>query len=290
MTTIPNELIITLHTSIPGYQKIKYLPSMTMKDNKSDDKTISFDPLIKLNKDIIDKIPENYRIKQFFNRELFQSLLNYINTTPAKNLHEATMKGFIDNNINITINTIFAENSVIYIAGNPYVIADIQWTNGDWKIDTKTKKRQLESKKIKNPYLYESLVKDEILTGEKELKQLAPSEIYGKNYNGIPNMNNIGGGETRIKKKENKESNQLAYYITIEMELHSGTSLTPEEMKNYKCRQKWNSVRKAYADFTGKPYVIPPVYPNSPVKNSEESTKNNTRKYGGGKKNTTRKK
>jgi hypothetical protein len=254
---------------------------MTMKDIKSDDKTIRFDPLIKLNKDSIDKIPENYRIKQFYNRELFQSLLNYTNTTPAKNLYEATMKGFIDNNINITINTIFAENSVIYIAGNPYVIADIQWTKGDWKIDTKSKKGQLEINKNKNPY--QSVVKDEINIGEKELKQLRPSEIYGKNYNRILNINNIGGGETRIIKKENKASNQLAYYITIEMELHSGTSLTPEEMKNYKCRQKWNSVRKAYADFTGKPYVIPPVYPNSP-------TKNTTKKYGGRKKNITRKK
>jgi hypothetical protein len=283
MSTVPNELIITLHTSIPGYQKIKYLPSMTMKDINSDDKTIIFDPLIKLNKDVIDKIPKEYRIKEFFNRGLFQSLLNYTNTTPAKNLHEATMKGFIDNNINITINTIFDENSVIYIADNPYVIADIQWTKGDWKIDTKTKRGQLESKKIKNPYLYQSVVKDEIDNGEKELKKLKPSEVYGKNYNGIPNINNIGGGETRIKKKENKASNQLAYYITIEMELQSGTSLTPEEMKNYKCRQKWNSVRKAYADFTGKPYVIPPVYPNSP-------TKNTTKKYGGRKKNITRKK
>jgi hypothetical protein len=283
MSTVPNELIITLHTSIPGYQKIKYIPSMTMKDINSDDKTIIFDPLIKLNKDVIDKIPKEYRIKEFFNRGLFQSLLNYTNTTPAKNLHEATMKGFIDNNINITINTIFDENSVIYIADNPYVIADIQWTKGDWKIDAKKKKKQMESAKIKNQYLHKSVVKDEIIIGENQLNQLSLSEIYGENYNKEKNINNIGGGERRIIKKENKESTQLAYYITIEMELQSGTSLTPEEMKNYKCRQKWNSVRKAYADFTGKPYVIPPVYPNSPIKNS-------TKKYGGRKKNITRKK
>ena len=38
MTTIPNELIITINTSIPGYQKIRYTPSMTLKN--SNDKTI----------------------------------------------------------------------------------------------------------------------------------------------------------------------------------------------------------------------------------------------------------
>ena len=50
MTTIPNELIININTSIPGYQKIKYIPSMTIKNIDKDDKTIRFDPLIKLNK------------------------------------------------------------------------------------------------------------------------------------------------------------------------------------------------------------------------------------------------
>jgi hypothetical protein len=307
MPIIPNELIITLHTSIPGYQKIKYNPSMTIKDIKSDDKTIRFDPLIKLNKKIIDKIPENYRIKEFFNKDLFQSLINYTNNTQAKNLHEATIKGFVDNNIKVTIDTIFTENSIIYIAGNPYVITDVQWTNGDWKIDTKTNKGTMKNNKnnkIKNPYLYSSVTKDEIKTGEKELKQLAPSEIYGMNFNGIPNRNYIGGlkrskslsnkekindslvgGKTSynyklIKKEEDKKLNELAYYITIELELHPGTTISPEEMKNYKCKQKWNSIRKAYSEFTGKPYIISPIYPN-------KSIKNNTRKYGGRKKNST---
>ena len=201
MSIIPNELIVTLHTSIPGYQKIKYVPSMTLKDIKSNDKTIRFNPLIKLNKVIIDKIPEKYRIKEFFNRQLFQSLLNYTNTIPAKNLYEATMKGYVDNNIKITLSTIFAENSIIYIQGNPYVIADVQWRNGDWKIDTKTKKGQIESTKIKNPYLYESVIKDEIISGKNQLNKLSLTEIYGENYN-FNNKQNTGIG---LNKKENQD-------------------------------------------------------------------------------------
>ena len=92
-----------------------------------------------------------------------------------------------------------------------------------------------------------------------------------------------------MKKEENKDDTQLAYYITIDLEVHPGTSVTPEEMKNLKCRQKWNSVRKAWSEFTGKPYVIPPVYQTKTLKNKEQNPiktqykrpipKNNTRKY-----------
>jgi len=99
------------------------------------------------------------------------------------------------------------------------------------------------------------------------------------NYNRYPNYNQypMRNAIQMVKKEENKDEVQLSYYITIDMELHPGTSLTPEEMKNYKCNQKWNTVRKAYADFTGKPYIIPPVYPTKTEKNNK-SQQNNTRK------------
>jgi hypothetical protein len=44
------------------------------------------------------------------------------------------------------------------------------------------------------------------------------------------------------------------------MELHPGTTMSEEERKGLKCNTKWNAIRKAYADFVGKPYVIPPLY------------------------------
>jgi hypothetical protein len=36
--------------------------------------------------------------------------------------------------------------------------------------------------------------------------------------------------------------------------------LTQDELKQSKCTQKWNTVRKAFANFSGKTYTIPPVY------------------------------
>ena len=94
----------------------------------------------------------------------------------------------------------------------------------------------------------------------------------------------------KIMKKGEIDPSQIAYYITIDLELHPGTSITPEEMKQSKCRQKWNSVRKAYSEFVGKPYAMTPIYHTKTLKNKEQVQgnktqykrsfpQNNTRKY-----------
>jgi hypothetical protein len=71
-----------------------------------------------------------------------------------------------------------------------------------------------------------------------------------------------------------KDNSKLAYYITIDLELFPGKSIPPEELKNLKCNNKWNAVRKAYSEFIGKPYKISPVY-NKTVKNKKENNKIN---------------
>ena len=62
---IPNALTITINTSVPGYQTIKYIPNMTIKNIDKDEKTIWFDPLVQLEQSVIDKIPENIRVLDF---------------------------------------------------------------------------------------------------------------------------------------------------------------------------------------------------------------------------------
>jgi len=189
---IPNQLNVIINTSVPGYQKIEYKPYMTIPDISKDDKKIMFNPLFKLNKSYVDKVPENLRKKQFFNKGLFDSLLNFTNGTKASSLLQATRNGFVDNNIKITLDAIFPENSVLYINKKPYTIADFQWSKGNWKIDTKIKKSQLDSSKITDPALYQTVVKDEIISGENQLKSLPPGIIYGTNYTG-PKDNTASG-------------------------------------------------------------------------------------------------
>ena len=60
------------------------------------------------------------------------------------------------------------------------------------------------------------------------------------------------------------------------MEVHPGTSLTPEQINEYKCNSKYNAIRKAFSEFTGKPYIIPPVY--TKTKKNKEPVKGGTRK------------
>ena len=186
-STIPNELRIMINTSIPGFQKILYKPSMSVKGVSKDSKSVYFNPLIELNQSVINKIPENVRIKEFFNKGLFQSLINYTNKTPAPNLTQATRWGYVDNNIRTTINSIFPPNSVIYIDNKAYVIVDTQWTTGDWKIDLKINRGEIDINKIKDPYLYNVIVNQNIQTGRQQLATLPQSLIYGPNFVGSKN-------------------------------------------------------------------------------------------------------
>jgi hypothetical protein len=188
MSTIPNELKITINTSIPGFQSIRYKPSMTLPNEKNDD-SIQFNPLVKLKSSVIKSLPESVQKKEFFNKGLFQSLVNSHGLVKNKSLVEATKDGFIDNNIKVTLETLFPSNSVLYINKQPYVITDVQWTKGDWKIDKKIQHvPQLESSRLTDPYLYNTVVKDEIISGENEMRQLPKEIIYGSNYTGPTNV------------------------------------------------------------------------------------------------------
>ena len=208
----PDQLNITIRTSVPGYQNIEYKPSMTIKN--TDEKNIKFNPLIKLNKSIIDKIPEEYKIKSFFNKGLFQSLLNKNGGTPAKNLVQATSYGYVDNNIKITLDSIFPVGSAIYIGKRPYAIGDVQWTNGDWKIDIKQKKEQIDPNKVMDPELYTQLIKDEIISGEEQLNDIPEIILTGNNYSGAPVARGIKSAATPTSSMQASSSVKPSQSIT----------------------------------------------------------------------------
>jgi hypothetical protein len=202
---IPNQLNITIQTNIPGYQKFSFKPSM-LKSAKKDDSAVQFNPLIKLNKSIIDKIPESLRVVEFFNRGLFESLLNKTNATAAESLNLAKQYGYIDNNIKLTLQTIFQNGSVIIIGNNPYVIADVRWVSGDWKIDIKQKKEEFDINRIRDPYLYSEVAKEDLLAGEQQLQilqQNSPQLIYGNNFTGDKNA--TASGNTPITPLSNMQ-------------------------------------------------------------------------------------
>jgi hypothetical protein len=208
---------------------------MTIPTIRRDDNKLHFNPLIPLNSSKINKVPEDIRKKQFFNEGLFESLLNFMNVYPAKNIEEVTRKGYVDKNIQITLHTLFPEDSIMYIHKSPYVISDFQWRKGDWKIEEIQTKNNLDNLGRKNNPRYNA-------------------------YNN-PYFN------SRYREKE-ETKHESVYSITIDMELYPGTTLTPQIKKEVKCRNKWNAVRKSYSEFTGKPYIIRPIYSKT-VKNNK---------------------
>jgi hypothetical protein len=95
--------------------------------------------------------------------------------------------------------------------------------------------------------------------------------------------------ENMLKKNQEYDPSKLAYSITVYMELYPGTSIPEGELKKLQCTSKWNAVRKAWSEFTGKPYIIKPVY-SMLDNNKTQSNKNiKNRKQSGSLKKTRRK-
>jgi hypothetical protein len=154
--SIPNTLTIFINTRIPGYQKLKFKPSMAIPTNMSE--TVYFDPLVKISSGSVSNVPEdanpgkydNLAKSQFFDKGMFQTLVNrnlssIFNSTKiglptdtdSAKIEKAKEAGIIDNNINVILRTLFRPNSVIYIGKKPYTIYSYHWDKGDWKINTK---------------------------------------------------------------------------------------------------------------------------------------------------------
>ena len=182
--TIPDELKIHLHTNVPGFQTIYYQPHMTIPSEKK--KSVRFNPLVKLNQNVVDKQPKQIKIKEFFDLGLFTSLINNHGFHKIVTLDEATESGYIENNIEVTLKTIFPQRGLIYINNEVYSIADMAYTMKDWRVTVKPK-IALSSQPTQNPLLYNQLIEQELFRGEQQLADYNNDTAYGSNYIGPKN-------------------------------------------------------------------------------------------------------
>ena len=169
---IPNTLTILIKTRIPNNLRLNYDPSMTVPTSKSH--TVYFDPLIKYNKKAILDIPSNAppdsKYTQFFEANQFDSLVNrtlskLFSMQKIRNLEEATKENLINENIQITLSSLFKKNGLFYINKRPYTILDRHWKTNSWEIDTKP------GSKLMAPYTTLSYT-DAMKEAEDELKAL----------------------------------------------------------------------------------------------------------------------
>ena len=226
---VPNQLNINIRTSIPGHQFIQFKGANLKIDLGKDSHSVLFNPMIKIPQEIIKKIPESIRKTQFFKKGYYDSLMNYIKTkTTSKqttSLSQAIQNGFIDNNIEFTIDCLFPENGIIYIGNRPFVIIDKQWTKGDWKIDIKNKPVEITSNDIKNPFLRAAIVQNEILAGKEQLENIQKMNIQGPNFVETPEY---------IAEKELRDQKEALEIMKLKKEIVIKTEKDEEMQKKIK--------------------------------------------------------
>ena len=246
---IPNALTITINTSVPGYQTIKYKPDMTVKNIDKDEKTVWFDPLVPLDQSVINKVPENIRVLEFFNKGLYESLINAHGNKKLITLEEAKKNKIIDNNIQVTLNTLFPTNGILYIKGEPYAIADVQWTKSAWKIDRKIKAiPEINTNKISDPITFAAITKNELLEGNKQLQQLPKDLIYGVNFNKeTEELSSIDYEKELLNKKKAEEIrlNALANAKTAQLENARLKSIEEAKLKAAEANAKAAQLEEA---------------------------------------------
>jgi len=141
---VPNSLIIYIKTRIPNYYKINYEPFMTVPKTKSD--TVYFDPLVKYYEGPIKSIPpnapKNTIYTQFFEASEFDTMINrtlsdFRYMQKPKTLQQSFDDKIIENNLKITLKTLFKPNTLFYINNKPYTIVGSHWKDSDWQIDKK---------------------------------------------------------------------------------------------------------------------------------------------------------
>jgi len=132
---------------------------MTIEGNNS--KEVYFDPLIKLNYNIVNTtpkgLPETEKYTQFFNKNQFNSLIQRTLSSGSqvkRNLVQAKKNGIVDNNIRITLNTLFKSGNPFYLNGKRFTVYNYEWETGDWEIhSTKSEKMQKVLKTYTSPVL-----------------------------------------------------------------------------------------------------------------------------------------
>jgi hypothetical protein len=211
---IPNTLIIYLKTRIANYYKINFDPSMLVP--KVNSHTVYIDPLVKYTKsairDLPNDAPKEILLTQFFLPNQFDSLINrilsgFLSMQSKRTLEEAKSEGVIDNNIELTLDTLFRRNNVFYINNRPYTIVGNSWNKGDWEIDTKP------VEKLITPFA--PLKGDELESAEKELNDLGA---------GV----RVGNAAAAGKKAENMDTKTTDIPPTNESPKYPET---PEEME-----------------------------------------------------------
>lgn len=168
----PSTLTILIQTRIANRQNINYYPSMSVP--KTSKKKVLFNPLVELHKNIVVDVPQylppDYLYTQFFDEASFSTLLNRTlhsyDQPQNRTLEQAKNEGIISKNIDITLSTLFKNNSLFYIDKTPYTVFGYEWVGKDWSIDLNFE--------TKNQFYKNKAQKESV---QKELESIFPINV-----------------------------------------------------------------------------------------------------------------
>jgi hypothetical protein len=212
-TKLPNSLIIYIKTRIPNFYNLTYQPSMTVPNNKSN--IVYLDPLVKYYENPISTIPLNapkdLLYTQFYEASEFDTMINKILSDfrymqKPRTFEESCDEHIIENNIKITVNTLFKPNNVFYINNNPYTIVETHSNPSNWQIN----KKPLEQLLNQFSHLsYDQLEKESTTEVNAIPEILRQGNIASSNISNEENMLVVTSKLTEAIKTQNSNLNNL---------------------------------------------------------------------------------
>ena len=138
---VPVRIGGTVFTTVPGYQNMRISPSMfgLPKDSSKREKVIRINPTVKLYQSAVNMAPEEDRKRQFFDYGLFYTLNSRSANQELMGIKNISFKKsvkshIIDHNIKITLDTLFAPGTVIYLGSEPYTIYSANFDETKWRL------------------------------------------------------------------------------------------------------------------------------------------------------------
>ena len=222
-SNVPDKLIVLMNTDLPGASSIEYKPSMSIPNIASS--YICFDPLVKITNSAIKEGTTTNKDKmiKFLDKGYFNSLIKdskQFTKSKTNTLLQATQLGIVDNNIDLTLKTLFGNNSVIQINNKTYTIYSFEWEKQNWiiapAIVTPSANMQSPTRQplqpnvpaypgrpiyypmyippyMQNPLLHNKSYEHEYDKAKKkieELMKISPVIVKGENYKKIEGINN----------------------------------------------------------------------------------------------------
>ena len=85
-------------------------------------------------------------------------------------------------------------------------------------------------------------------------------EYQPNNYTRYPGIPVAYPVETSVARVEEIDKSISSVFVTIDLELHKGKTISNSELASSKCNHQYNAIKHSFAVLTGTPYIIAPVY------------------------------